>query len=88
MVLDRPPAAAGLGGRGAKAGKGRKGRKAQNDDPSKGNKHDLIQVSRLGNPLINEVIIPLGLKDQFNATQPGDDAKNYGKFVLNPELAS
>ena len=67
--------------------KGRKGRKAQNDDPSKGNKHDFIQVSRLGNPLINEVVIPLGLKDQFNATQPADDAKNFGKFVLNPELA-
>src|SRR5262249_2681554 len=29
-----------------------------------------VQVSRLGNPLINEVIIPLGLKDQFNATYP------------------
>ena len=71
----------------AKAGKGRKGRKAQSGDPSKGNKHDFIQVSRLGNPLINEVIIPLGLKDQFNATQPADDAANYGKFVLNPELA-
>ena len=41
----------------------------------------------MGNPLINEVVIPLGLKDQFNATQPADDAKNFGQFVLNPELA-
>ena len=89
VVLDRPPAAAGLGSRGGQGRQGpyHKGRKAQSGDPSKGNKHDFIQVSRLGNPLINEVIIPLGLKDQFNATQPADDAANYGKFVLNPELA-
>jgi hypothetical protein len=46
-----------------------------------------VQVSRLGNPLINEVVIPLGQKDRFNRTQPKDDAKNYGKFALNPELA-
>ncbi len=45
------------------------------------------QVSRLGNPLINEVVIPLGRKDQFNATQPKDDAANYGKYVTSPELA-
>src|SRR4051794_1453188 len=46
-----------------------------------------VQVSRLGNPLINEVIIPLGQKDHFNATQPSQDAKLYGKYVLSPELA-
>ena len=46
-----------------------------------------MQVSRLGNPLINEVIIPIGKKDKFNATSPADDAKNYGKFALNPEPA-
>ena len=40
------------------------------------------QVSRLGNPLVNEVIIPLGQKDMFNATQPPDDAENFGKYVL------
>lgn len=47
-----------------------------------------VQISRLGNPLVNEVVIPLGKKDQFNRTQPKDDAKNYGKYVLNPELAA
>jgi hypothetical protein len=36
------------------------------------------QVSRLGNPLINEVIIPIGLKDKFNRTSPADDAANFG----------
>ena len=46
-----------------------------------------VQVSRLGNPLVNEVIIPLGQKDKFNRTQPQDDAKNYGKYVVKPELA-
>ena len=47
-----------------------------------------VQVSRLGNPLVNEVVIPLGKKDQFNRTQPQDDAKNYGKYVVRPELAA
>lgn len=46
-----------------------------------------VQVSRLGNPLVNEVVIPLGKKDFFNATQPADDLKNFGKYVLSPELA-
>jgi hypothetical protein len=46
------------------------------------------QISRLGNPLVNEVIIPLGQKDRFNRTQPKDDASNYGQFVLQPELAA
>ena len=32
---------------------------------------DWVQVSRLGNPLINEVIIPVGQKDAWNAGQPG-----------------
>ncbi len=45
-----------------------------------------VQVSRLGNPLINEVVIPLGQKDKFNATYPVDDLANFGTYVLNPEL--
>ena len=49
--------------------------------------HNWVQVSRLGNPLINEVIVPLGKKDKFNATSPADDAKNFGQFALNPEPA-
>ena len=54
----------------------------------KGHRRDKwVQVSRLGNPLINEVIIPLGQKDKFNRTSPADDAKNFGKFALNPEPA-
>jgi hypothetical protein len=53
----------------------------------KGSKGGYVQVSRLGNPLVNEVVIPLGQKDRFNRTQPQNDAANYGKFVVNPELA-
>jgi hypothetical protein len=47
-----------------------------------------VQVSRLGNPLVNEVVIPLGQKDRFNRTRPAQDAANYGQFVTNPELAA
>ena len=32
------------------------------------------QVSRLGNPLVNEVVIPLSLKDAFNSVKPEQDA--------------
>jgi hypothetical protein len=46
-----------------------------------------VQVSRLGNPLINEVIVPIGKKDFYNATQPKDDAKHFGAYALNPEPA-
>lgn len=43
------------------------------------------QVSRLGNPLVNEVVIPLKLKDAFNTIQPKDDAV-AAPFVLDPQL--
>src|SRR5262249_36580974 len=33
-----------------------------------------FQVSRLGNPLVNEVVVPAGLKDAFNALPPVKDA--------------
>jgi len=45
-----------------------------------------IQVSRLGNPLFNEVIVPLGQKDRWNALYPADD-KQFAQFVQHPELA-
>jgi Domain of unknown function (DUF4331) len=44
------------------------------------------QVSRLGNPLINEVIIPLGKKDQWNSLPPADD-KQFASYVAHPGLA-
>lgn len=45
-----------------------------------------VQVSRLGNPLFNEVIIPLGQKDLWNAKSPSDD-KQFLSHVQHPELA-
>ena len=48
---------------------------------------EFVQVSRLGNPLINEVIIPLGEKDAWNASAPADDA-DYMDRYLNSELAA
>ncbi len=45
-----------------------------------------VQVSRLGNPLINEVIIPLGKKDYWNASDPSND-KQFLKNYETPELA-
>src|SRR4029077_19357238 len=45
-----------------------------------------VQVSRLGNPLFNEVIVPIGDKDRWNAVDPIDD-KDFAKYVKKPELA-
>ncbi|HYH92522.1 MAG TPA: DUF4331 domain-containing protein [Candidatus Saccharimonadales bacterium] len=45
-----------------------------------------IQVSRMANPLINEVIIPIGLKDRWNASKPWNDSA-FEKYYLKPELA-
>jgi hypothetical protein len=56
-------------------------------DSNKGSKGKWVQVSRLGNPLINEVVIPAGQKDRFNRTRPNKDADNYGQYVVEPELA-
>lgn len=44
-----------------------------------------VQVSRLASPLVNEVIIPLGMKDDFNASTPITDLK-FASFVLDPQL--
>jgi Domain of unknown function (DUF4331) len=45
------------------------------------------QISRLGNPLINEVINPMAVKDSWNAQEPHDDS-NFAEYVLQPELAN
>ena len=46
---------------------------------------NLVQVSRLGQPLVNEVVIGLKDKDGFNASQPVNDAQ-YANYVTNPTL--
>jgi hypothetical protein len=44
------------------------------------------QVSRLGNPLFNEVIVPMGDKDRWNRVDPRQDSQ-FAKYVAHPELA-
>ncbi len=49
-----------------------------------------VQVSRLGMPLTNEAVIPIGYKDRWNSETPYEDLANlaeYGNFFYNPELA-
>jgi hypothetical protein len=46
----------------------------------------LEQVSRLGNPLVNEVLIPLAQKDLWNANPPTGDS-GFTEYFSNPELA-
>ena len=45
-----------------------------------------IQVSRLGLPLVNEVLIGLQDKDRFNASHPRDDVSSFGAYFLNPVI--
>ena len=45
------------------------------------------QVSRLGNPLINEVIIPMGHKDRWNSQAPKNDSQ-YSTYYDHPGLAA
>jgi len=44
------------------------------------------QISRLGWPLVNEVIIPLGDKDFFNSSRPVDDVTNFGAHIVDLEV--
>jgi hypothetical protein len=44
------------------------------------------QVSRLGNPLFNEVIVPMAEKDLWNSLSPHSDGR-FAKYVTKPELA-
>lgn len=45
-----------------------------------------VQVARMANPLVNELIIGTGKKDRWNATDPSREAK-FLDFYLNPRLA-
>jgi hypothetical protein len=51
---------------------------------------DWVQVSRLGMPLTNEAVIPIGSKDLWNSLTPYQDLANistFGNYFYNPELA-
>jgi len=47
---------------------------------------DWVQVSRIGLPLVNEVLIGYQDKDRYNRTTPQDDFERFGAYVLNPVL--
>jgi hypothetical protein len=64
----------------------RKVRMADAANDEKAESGPWVQVSRLGNPLFNEVIVPLGKKDEWNGQQPSGDAE-YASHVEHPELA-
>jgi hypothetical protein len=51
---------------------------------------DWVQVSRLGMPLTNEAVVPIGNKDLWNAITPYEDLayiSTFGNYFYNPELA-
>jgi hypothetical protein len=60
---------------------------ASREIPTADGSVEMVQVSRLGNPLINEVIIPIGLKDAWNSHGPAGDGA-YMDSYLNSELAA
>ena len=57
------------------------------DDDNQGDDDDakFVQVSRLGNPLINEVVIPLGQKDRWNMSDPQGDSRFLIRYT-SPEV--
>ncbi len=65
-------------------------RSVRNADGTGNGAVEYTQVSRLGNPLVNEVVLPLALKDAFNGLAPADDATVAGgaavEAVTNPIL--
>ena len=50
--------------------------------------NEFVQVSRLGNPLVNEVLIPTQRKDEWNRGTPLDDGRKFANFYREPILAA
>jgi uncharacterized protein DUF4331 len=57
----------------------------ENGDGSQSFRGKNVQVSRLGSPLVNEVVVPVGLKDYFNSSKPPADGAAL-PLVQDPEL--
>ncbi|MDI2127914.1 DUF4331 domain-containing protein [Yinghuangia seranimata] len=66
----------------------RRGMDIVTDDGKNRDWGKFVQVSRLGNPLVNEVVVPAALKDRFNALRPDQDATvpQLVDRVQNPEV--
>jgi hypothetical protein len=58
---------------------------SQNNNPSSSS-GPWVQLSRLDMPLVNELVIPLKDKNQWNGSEPRFDSQ-FGKYVLDPEPA-
>jgi hypothetical protein len=56
------------------------------DGRGRGGAGPWVQVNRLGNPLINELFIPISRKDEFNRSEPANDGAAFGQYALEPEL--
>jgi len=69
------------------AGSSRQSRTVLDGEGNADTSGDWVQVSRLGNPLINEVLIGVGDKDEWNASNPADDSQ-YSSRYTQPELAA
>jgi hypothetical protein len=63
----------------------RKSMKVTNADGTQSSSGDYVQVSRLGMPLVNEVVVPAGKKDYFNGSKPEADSQFLPK-VQDPEV--
>ena len=51
------------------------------------NSNRFVQVARMGNPLVNELVIPTNMKDKWNATD-AEDENNFVSFYCNSVLAT
>ena len=63
----------------------RPGTRVLKDDGTTKSSGSFVQVSRLGNPLVNEVVVPLQFKNAFNGSKPAGDAQFLPK-VEDPEV--
>ncbi len=53
---------------------------------ARASRNDFVQIQRMGNPLINELIIGIGSKDKFSTDFPRNDAQ-FADFFLDPPIA-
>ena len=58
-----------------------------NGDGTESHSGPWVQISRLGMPLTNEAVIPIGKKDYWNSLTPYEDSTYFDNFFCNPELA-
>ncbi|WP_206106613.1 DUF4331 family protein [Ilyomonas limi] len=68
----------------------RRSMRVLNTDGTQTETGDWVQVSRLGMPLTNEAVVPIGDKDYWNALTPYQDLQHldeFGNYFYNPELA-